>query len=534
MTNLKLIDFIVNLIAERNRLQKFHMRDMFASDNERFEKMSVYNDGLLFDYSKNRLDKKSFETLINVADKIGILQQRDAMFNGDKLNTTEERAVLHTALRNQSGKPVYLDGIDVMLEVKSVLSKMVDFTNSVRDGTYKVTGGKVKDVVNIGIGGSDLGPRMVTQSLRFFWDGPQTHFISNLDENDIKDLFDRLNPKTTLFIVASKSFTTVETMTNARLAKAWLEASVQGDSGQHFCAISTNTRATREFGIADDRVFKFWDWVGGRYSVWSAIGLSVMLAIGPSQFNEFLNGAFSADEHFRNAPIDENIPVIMAMLGIWYRNIWNLPSHAILPYDNRMAKFPAWLQQLDMESNGKSIDKNDEAITFDTGPIIFGEPGTNGQHAFYQLIHQGTIIIPCDFLLAVKSNNSARGRNPLIANCFAQSEALMKGRTYEQAKGDRHRVFEGNRPSNTFLYEELTPKTLGMLMAFYEHKVFVQGIAWNINSFDQWGVELGKELAHKILPLLTNNNPYQSINDSTAGLIKMVYKLRLKGNPPNI
>ncbi len=514
------------LVAERDRLQMLHMRDMFAADSHRFQKMSVRNDGLLFDYSKNRLDQKSFELLIKVADEIGIPEQRDAMFKGARLNTTEDRAVLHTALRNQSGKPVYLDGQDVMLDVKAVLSKMTSFANVVRDGAYKVTGGKITDIVNIGIGGSDLGPRMVTQSLRCFRDGPQPRFVSNLDENDIKDMLDGLNPETTLFIVASKSFTTVETMTNARRAKAWLEASIEGDVGRHFCAISTNLKATREFGISDDRTFGFWDWVGGRYSVWSAIGLPVMLAVGPDRFGEFLGGAFSADEHFKDAPLSKNIPVIMAMLGIWYRNVWNFASHAAMPYDDRMVRFPAWLQQLDMESNGKSVNKNDEGVMLDTGPIIFGEPGTNGQHAFYQLIHQGTVIIPCDFLLAVKSNYSAKGRNPLIANCFAQSEALMQGRTAEQAKGNPHRVFEGNRPSNTFLYEELTPKILGMLMAFYEHKVFVQGIIWGINSFDQWGVELGKELADEILPLLRNDNPSQSNNGSTAGLIQEVVRLR--------
>lgn len=527
MTNSTIIDFMDKLIVERDRLQTLHMRDMFASDKNRFQNMTVKNDGLLFDYSKNRLDKKSFDLLVNIANHIGIPQQRDAMFAGAKLNTTEKRAVLHTALRNQSGKPVLLDGKDVMPEVKAVLSQMADFANAVRSGTYQVTGGKIIDVVNIGIGGSDLGPRMVTQSLRCFRDGPNPQFVSNLDENDIKDLLDELNPETTLFVVASKSFTTVETITNARRAKAWLEASIEGDVGLHFCAISTNLEATREFGIADDRTFGFWDWVGGRYSVWSAIGLPVMIAVGPDQFTEFLSGAFSADEHFRNAPLGENIPVIMAMLGVWYRNVWGFSAHAAMPYDDRMVRFPAWLQQLDMESNGKSINKNDEAVMFDTGPIIFGEPGTNGQHAFYQLIHQGTVIIPCDFLLAVKSNGSVERRNPLIANCLAQSEALMKGRTFEHAKGNPHRVFEGNRPSNTFLYEELTPKILGMLMALYEHKVFVQGAVWGINSFDQWGVELGKELANEILPMLRKADPSKSKNASTAGLIDEISRLTL-------
>ena len=526
MTQPMLTDFMEDLIDERDRFETLHMRDMFAADKNRFQKMSVRNDGLLFDYSKNKIDQSAFDLLIKVADEMGIIQQRDAMFSGERINTTENRAVLHTALRNQSGKPVLLDGKDVMPDVKAVISQMNGFANSVRNGTYEVTGGKILDVVNIGIGGSDLGPRMVTQSLRCFRDGPNPRFVSNLDENDIKDMLDGLNPETTLFIVASKSFTTVETMTNAKRAKAWLEASIKGDVGKHFCAISTNLEATREFGIADERTFGFWDWVGGRYSVWSAIGLPVMIAIGPQKFNDFLGGAFSADEHFRNSPLNENIPVIMAMLGIWYRNVWGLESHAAMPYDDRMVRFPAWLQQLDMESNGKSIMKNNEEVMLDTGPIIFGEPGTNGQHAFYQLLHQGTVIIPCDFLLAAKSDRSAKGRNPLIANCFAQSEALMQGRTPAQAKGNSHRVFEGNRPSNTFLYEELTPKILGMLMAFYEHKVFVQGTIWNINSFDQWGVELGKELADEILPMLRNDDTSHSKNGSTTGLLKEISRLK--------
>ncbi len=488
--------------------------------------MSINNDGVLFDYSKNRIDEQALSLLIQVAKESKLEQMRDAMFAGEKINSTEDRAVLHTALRSSSSSAVMVDGKDIMPDINVELAKMSDFANSIRSGSYQVTGGKVTDVVNIGIGGSDLGPRMVTQSLRHFEGGPHLHFVANSDAADLDDIVERLDPSTTLFIVASKSFTTAETMLNARNAKLWVGNALGNDVGGHFCALSTNLEATQAFGISNDRTFGFWDWVGGRFSIWSAIGLSLMISIGPEDFKKFLGGASSADQHFLNAPLNKNIPVIMALLGVWYRNIMGYPVQAVMPYDSRMSRFPAWLQQLDMESNGKSVLKSNEQTTIDTGPIIFGEVGTNGQHAFYQLIHQGTTIIPCDFLLAASGHGGKENRNMLISNCLAQTEALMNGRTLEEANGNPHRVFEGNRPSNTFLYEEVTPHTLGMLMAFYEHKVFAQGVLWGINSFDQWGVELGKELVHNIEPMLENGNELSAQNSSTQGLLDAINAMK--------
>ena len=521
-----LLNYMGQLNAEKHRLSAVHMRDMFAADENRFDTMSIENDGVLFDFSKNRLDAQSLSVLVDMAQASKLEEIRKAMFDGEKINTTENRAVLHTALRNSSSNPVWVDGKDVMPDIKTGLAKMAKFANAVRNGTHQLTGGKVTDVVNIGIGGSDLGPRMATQSLREFSDGPRLHFVANSDATDLDDIVERLDPKTTLFIVASKSFSTAETMLNARNAKLWLENALGKDVGAHFCALSTNLEATQAFGIDDDRTFGFWDWVGGRYSIWSAIGLSLMISIGSEKFDEFLKGANSADQHFLNAPLAENIPVVMALLGVWYRNIWGFPVQAVMPYDSRMSRFPAWLQQLDMESNGKSVLKSDEQTELDTGPIIFGEVGTNGQHAFYQLIHQGTTIIPCDFLLAATGYGGQENRNMLISNCLAQTQALMTGRTLEEADNNPHRVFEGNRPSNTFLYKEVTPHTLGMLMAFYEHKVFVQGVLWGINSFDQWGVELGKELLHSIEPMLEEGSDLKAQNSSTEGLLKTLTNMK--------
>jgi len=502
------------------------MRDMFAQDDHRFENMSIEAGELIFDFSKNILDEDALETLIDSAKASRVPEMSDAMFRGEIINTTENRAALHTVLRNRSGKPVIVNGNDIMTEVQSELGKAKSFANAVRDGDYKVTGGRVTDVVNIGIGGSDLGPRMATRSLREFNDGPRVHFVANVDPSDLDDILATLNLKTTLFIIVSKSFKTTETILNASNARQATEKVVGSNIDSHFCAVSTNLDATTAFGIPEERTFGFWDWVGGRYSVWSAVGLSVMIAIGPEDFDRFLDGAESADRHFQEAPLRQNIPAIMALLGIWYRNVCGYSAHAVLPYDSRMIHFPAWLQQLDMESNGKSILKSDNRTVIDTGPVIFGEVGTNGQHAFYQLLHQGTTIIPCDFLIAATGQGAKENRQMLLASCLAQSEALMTGRTLQETDGNAHRVFDGNRPSNTFLYQQMSPYTLGMLMAFYEHKIFVQGIMWGINSFDQWGVELGKELTRDIEPMLESGSTDGAENSSTKGLIKAIHAMK--------
>ncbi|MEM7464133.1 MAG: glucose-6-phosphate isomerase [Pseudomonadota bacterium] len=531
------------LEPHRKRLSDMPMRQLFAADSRRFSKFSAKLDDLLFDFSKNRIDADAFDALIELARNRHVEARRDAMFAGEHINVTEDRAVLHTALRNLSGDPVLVDGTNVMPEIRKVLSAMRKFSNDLRSGKYKVSGGKITDVVNIGIGGSDLGPAMVARALSPYADGPQTHFVSNVDGADLADTLKGLNPKTTLFIIASKTFTTAETMANARSALAWIKKAVGAKrAGGHFAALSTNLEATRAFGISDDRTFGFWDWVGGRYSVWSAIDLSVMLAIGPARFRSFLEGAHIVDQHFCKAPLEKNIPVIMALLGVWYRNIWGFGTHAVLPYDNRLARFPAYLQQLDMESNGKHVDLSGKEVRTETGPVVWGEPGTNGQHAFYQLIHQGTDIIPCDFLIAAEPQEKMGDHHlMLVANCLAQSEALMTGKTLEEVTAELkkngldeaaikqlapHKVFEGNRPSNTFIYRKLTPKTLGMLIALYEHKVFVQGTIWDINSFDQWGVELGKVLAVEIQPFLSANKSPTKKDSSTKGLVKTFLSLR--------
>ena len=524
------------LRPHRDRLEGRPMRELFAADPARFSHFTLQLDDMLFDFSKNRIDAAALDALISLAHAAGVEAKRDAMFAGAPINATEGRAVLHTALRNRSGAPVPVDGQDVMPAIASVLESMRAFASAVRSGEYRVTGGKVTDVVNVGIGGSDLGPAMAARALSPYADGPRTHFVSNVDGADFADTVARLDPATTLFIVASKTFTTAETMANARSARQWIAGAVgEEGAGRHFAALSTNLAATREFGIEDERTFGFWDWVGGRYSIWSAIGLSLMLGIGPEGFDEFLDGAYAVDEHFRQAPLERNIPVIMALLGVWYRNIWGFASHAVLPYDNRLGRFPAYLQQLDMESNGKRVTLAGEPVAWETGPVVWGEPGTNGQHAFYQLIHQGTSVIPCDFLVAARPHEELGNHHiMLVANCLAQSEALMKGRTLEEASAGMrangmdehtvariapHRVFPGNRPSNTFVYTRLTPRTLGMLIALYEHKVFVQGAIWDVNSFDQWGVELGKVLATEIQPFLEGKAQPDGRDCSTAGLV---------------
>lgn len=531
------------LEPHRKRIAATDMRAMFAADPKRFARFALTLDDLLFDFSKNRLDAPAFAALVEMARAAGVAGKRDAMFAGNPINTTERRAVLHTALRNGSDRPVMVDGRDVMVQVRKVHAAMRRFANAVRMGRYAVTGGRVTDVVNIGIGGSDLGPAMATRALSPYATGPRLHFVSNVDGADIADTLARLDARTTLFIIASKTFTTAETMANARTARAWVARRVgKRASGFHFVALSTNLPATRMFGIADKRTFGFWDWVGGRYSVWSAIGLSLMIAIGPRYFDAFLEGAYAVDEHFRSAPFERNIPVVMALLGVWYRNVWGFATHAVLPYDNRLARFPAYLQQLDMESNGKSVTLAGRPVRWNTGPIVWGEPGTNGQHAFYQLIHQGTDIVPCDFLVAAEPHEKLGDHHlMLVANCLAQSEALMKGKTLAEATAELrasgmddaaaralapHKMFAGNRPSSTFLYRRLDPRTLGMLIALYEHKVFVQGVLWGVNSFDQWGVELGKVLAVEIQPLLAGAEVPSGRDASTRGLVAAFRDLR--------
>ena len=510
------------------RLENCSIASLFEKDEKRFEDFSLSLNDIVFDFSKTRLDGPAYNALIEAAESRDIEAKRAAMFSGEKINITEDRAVLHTALRNQSDDPVLVDGEDVMPQIREVLGRMETFADSVRSGEYRLRGGKITDVVNIGIGGSDLGPKLVARALSPYADGPDCHFVSNVDGADIADTLRNLDPKTTLFIVASKTFTTQETMANAQRALVWVRDAVGMEYGNHFVGLTTNLTASRKFGIDDERTFGFWDWVGGRYSVWSAIGLSVMISIGPENFSKFLQGAFAADKHFESAPLAQNIPVVMAMLGIWHRNVCGYPAQAMLPYDNRLVDLPRWLQQLDMESNGKGVTIDGAAVETATGPIVFGEPGTNGQHAFYQLLHQGTAVTPCDFLVAVNGHEPELQDQHalLVANCLAQSEALMMGRTLEEADGNPHRLFDGNRPSCTFIYKQLDPQTLGSLLALYEHKIFVQGVFWGINSFDQWGVELGKELANRFAGAVESEATTVKASASTTGLLSVYHNLR--------
>lgn len=529
------------------RIKNRHMRDLFAEDADRFERFSLRHEDLLLDYSKNRIDEETMTLLRATARAADVEGWRERMFRGDKINQTEGRAVLHVALRYDGDEPIEVDGKDVMPEVRAVRAQMAAFADRVRDGDWRGHGGKrITDIVNIGIGGSDLGPAMVCAALAPYQHPKlRAHFVSNVDGADIAAVLAEVDPESTLFIVASKTFTTQETLTNAHTARRWLLQHFSGDEKaieKHFVAVSTNTEKVREFGIDPENMFRFWDWVGGRYSLWSAIGLSIMVMIGPAHFAELLAGGASMDRHFREAPLEQNMPVTLALLGIWYINFFGSESHAILPYDQNLYRFADYFQQGDMESNGKSVDRQGNPVDYATGPVIFGQPGTNGQHAFYQLIHQGTPLIPSDFLAAANPNHELLDHHEiLLSNYFAQPEALMKGRTAEQTRQVLREgglpeekvealvpfcTFPGNKPTNSLLYERLTPRTLGMLIALYEHKIFVQGVIWNINSFDQWGVELGKTLAKVIQPELASNEPVTSHDASTNGLINYYKSLR--------
>ncbi len=503
------------LQAHYNDLRRFHLRDLFADDPERGERMTIEAAGIFLDYSKNRITEETIKLLVQLADESGVRQRIEAMFRGDKINVTENRAVLHVALRAPQGASILVDGQNVVPEVHAVLDRMSDFSNRVRSGAWKGhTGKRIRNVINIGIGGSDLGPVMAYEALKHYSERGMTfRFVSNVDGTDFAEAVRDLDPAETLFIVSSKTFTTLETMTNAHSARAWSLKGLGGDEksvAKHFVAVSTNAAEVSKFGIDTANMFGFWDWVGGRYSMDSAIGLSTMLAIGPDNFRAMLAGFHQMDEHFRTAPFERNLPVLLGLLGIWYNNFFGAETVAVLPYEQYLKRFPAYLQQLTMESNGKHVTLDGTQVNYATGPIYWGEPGTNGQHSFYQLIHQGTRLIPCDFIAFGKALNPlGRHHDMLLANVFAQTEALAFGKTAEQVKAEGtpdwlvpHRVFEGNRPSNTILADRLTPETLGKLVALYEHSVFTQGTIWNINSFDQWGVELGKALAQRIIPEL--------------------------------
>lgn len=531
------------LRAHKDRVESQTLREMFAGDPQRFARLSLEVDGLLLDYSKNRIDALALVGLLDLARSAKLEERRAAMFAGDRINITENRPVLHVALRADSDESYLVDGKNVVEDVQSVLSAMSAFAEGVRDGSIAGVGGAFTDVINIGIGGSDLGPAMVTRALRPYHDGPRVHFVSNVDGAHIHDTLQGLDPATTLILVASKTFTTIETMTNAATARKWIvDALGEAAVGAHFAAMSTALDKVGAFGIDESRIFGFWDWVGGRYSVWSAIGLPVMIAIGASDFRKFLAGAHAMDVHFRDAPLDRSLPVILALIGVWNRNVLGFAAKAVLPYDQRMERFAAYLQQLDMESNGKRVTLQGASVSQSTGPLVWGEPGTNGQHAFYQLLHQGTDVIPADFLVAANSHEpDGIHQRLLLANCLAQTEALMKGRTTDEARAELaaegkvpteverlapHKTFPGNRPTNTILYKLLDPFTLGRLIALYEHQVFVQGVIWNIDSFDQWGVELGKQLASQLLPMVEGTTSAAGRDASTAGLIEAIAKLR--------
>jgi glucose-6-phosphate isomerase len=528
-------------------MQATHMRELFAEDPKRFEKFSIKFEDILVDYSKNIITEETKKFLIELAHEVDLKAAIDAMFKGEKINRTENRSVLHVALRNRSNNPVLVDGQDIMPDVNRVLDQIKNFSEKLLSGNWKgFTGKAITDIVNIGIGGSDLGPYMVTEALRPYWKSIQPHFVSNVDGTHLAETVKKLNPETTLFIIASKTFTTQETMTNAESARAWFleKTGNKGEVAKHFVAVSTNQSEVTKFGIAAENMFVFWDWVGGRYSLWSSIGLSIVCTIGYDNFIQVLEGAHEMDKHFRDESFERNIPVLLALIGIWYNNFYGAASEAILPYDQYMHRFAAYFQQGNMESSGKSTDRNGEPVNYQTGPIIWGEPGTNGQHAFYQLIHQGTKLIPCDFIAPAISQNPVSDHHAkLLSNYFAQTEALMNGKTLEEVEAELvkagmskeeikyhapFRVFEGNRPSNSILFKRLTPRTLGSLIAMYEHKIFAQGVIWNIYSFDQWGVELGKVLAKKILPELNSSEEITSHDPSTNGLIN--YFKRLKFN----
>jgi glucose-6-phosphate isomerase len=533
------------LAAHRAATENDSLRALFAEDPGRFARFSATLDDLLVDFSKTAVREETVELLLALADRAGVAGKRDAMFAGEPINVTEGRAVLHVALRNRANRPILVGGRDVMPDVDETFERLFAFAEGVRRGTIAAADRRpFTDVVNIGIGGSDLGPAMVTAALAPFHDGPRLHFVSNVDGAHLADALKTLDPARTLVIVASKTFTTIETMTNARSARRWIAGALgEAAVGAHFAAVSTALDKVEAFGIAAERTFGFWDWVGGRYSVWSAIGLPVMIAIGAECFEEFLSGAHALDEHFRTAPLAENLPVLLGLVGVWHRDVCGYPARAILPYDQRLARLPAYLQQLDMESNGKRVTKDGKPVARPTGPLVWGEPGTNGQHAFYQLLHQGTDVIPAEFLVAAEGYepDMADHHALLVANCLAQSEALMRGRTLEEARAQLaaagrtpaeverlapHKVFPGNRPSVTIAYRRLDPYTLGRLVALYEHRVFVEAAIWDINAFDQWGVELGKELATELLPVVEGEADAAGRDASTAGLVAHLASLR--------
>jgi glucose-6-phosphate isomerase len=530
------------MAAHRARLEGVSMRRLFADDPGRFDRFSARLDDLLLDYSKNRIDQSAMDALLALAEAANVAGWRADMFGGKVVNPTEKQAALHVALRAGKGDSYSTGGRDVVPEVHAVLDRMAAFADGIRSGAIKgYLGGKITDVVNIGIGGSDLGPKMATRALAAFHDGPRVHYLSNVEGSHIADTLAGLDPATTMFLVASKTFTTIETMANARSARKWVaDALGEAAVGAHFAAMSAADERVAKFGIQADRVFPFRDWVGGRYSVWSSIGLPLMIAIGPENFRLFLSGARAMDIHFRDAPFKSNLPVILALIGLWYRDFWNYSALAVIPYDQRMEYFPTYLQQLDMESNGKSVRLDGSPVMHPTGLLVWGEPGTNSQHAFFQLLHQGTDIIPCDFLVAIEGDPAFPEHQTLtLANCLAQSEAMMRGKTRDEVEAELvakgmsraeaqeaapHRVFAGDRPSNTLLYERLDPFTLGRLMALYEHKVFVQAVIWGINPFDQWGVELGKQLASELVPVLEGKQSAAGRDSSTAGLVAAIRK----------
>ncbi len=528
------------LASHYKTVSKLHLRQLFADDPKRGERMTVEAAGFYLDYSKNRITDETLRLLLQLAEESDLRSRIEAMFRGEKINVTEKRAVLHTALRAPKGASILVDGKNVVPEVHTVLDQMADFSNRVRSGAWKgYTGKRIRNVINIGIGGSDLGPVMAYEALRHYSERAMTfRFVSNVDGTDFAEAVRDLDPSETLFIVSSKTFTTLETMTNAHTARAWSLAGLGGDEksvAKHFVAVSTNAGEVAKFGIDTTNMFEFWDWVGGRYSMDSAIGLSTMVAIGPDNFRSMLDGFHQMDTHFRTTPFERNLPVLMGVLAVWYNDFFGAQTVAVLPYEQYLKRFPAYLQQLTMESNGKHVTLDGEPVAHDTGPIYWGEPGTNGQHSFYQLIHQGTRLIPCDFIAFAKTLNPlGRHHDMLVANVFAQTEALAFGKTAEQVKAEgtpdwlvRHRVFEGNRPSNTILAELLTPETLGKLVALYEHSVFTQGVLWNIDSFDQWGVELGKVLAQRIIPEVESDaQPALNHDSSTNGLIRRYRKLK--------
>jgi glucose-6-phosphate isomerase len=534
------------LTAHYKTMKSRHMRDMFRKDPRRFSKLSLIFEDITIDFSKNILSGRTLKLLLELARECRVRNAIEEMFSGEKINETEGRTVLHVALRNRSNTPIYADGIDVMPEVNAVLEQMKSFSGKVISGEWKgYTGKAISDIVNIGIGGSDLGPLMVTEALLPYRKPHiRVHFVSNIDGTHIAETLKKLSAETSIFMIASKTFTTQETMTNARTAREWFLRAARDESfiKKHFAAISTNIQEVEKFGVDPANMFRIWDWVGGRYSLWSAIGLSIACSIGFENFVELLDGAHAMDMHFRRTPFEKNIPVILALISIWYNNFFGAETEAILPYDQYMHRFPAYFQQGNMESNGKSVDRAGQQINYQTGPVIWGEPGTNGQHAFYQLIHQGTKLIPCDFIAPALSHNPIGDHHAiLLSNFFAQTEALMKGKTYDEVIAELRasgmsdekillqapfRVFKGNRPANSILFRKLTPRTLGSLIAMYEHKIFVQGVIWNIFSFDQWGVELGKQLAKKILPALFDKNKISSHDSSTNGLVDTFKRLK--------